>query len=165
MASPAKTTSSSSSITWRTNSIMKKYELCDLTRRSFSGNPFTKPVVITNPRAFNPKTAANSPSDFPRRHSTGRGSVDSLSDLDKENSKDQIPKPTRLRSPAPSKGTKNFMAPTISAASKINASPRKKVLVERNEPARSSVSFSDIKGLTMEDKESTPEVALKQKKV
>ncbi|KAE8725628.1 S-adenosyl-L-methionine-dependent methyltransferases superfamily protein isoform 1 [Hibiscus syriacus] len=78
-------------------------------------------------------------------------------------SKDHNPKPTRLRSPASSKGTTNFMAPTISAASKINASPRKKVLVERNEPARSSVSFSDIKGLTMEDKESTPEVALKQK--
>ncbi|XP_039018316.1 uncharacterized protein LOC120149657 [Hibiscus syriacus] len=165
MASPAKTTSSSSSIPWRTNPIMRKSELCDPTRRSFSGNPFTKPAVITNPRAINPKTPASGPSDFPRRHSTGRGSVDSLSDLDKENSKDQNPKPTRLRSPAPSKGTKNFMTPTISAASKINASPRKKVLVERNEPTRSSVSFSDIKGLTIEDNKSTPEIALKQKKV
>ncbi|KAK8558712.1 hypothetical protein V6N13_098354 [Hibiscus sabdariffa] len=163
MASPAKT--ASSSIPCRTNPNTKKSELCNPIRRSFSGNPFTKPAVITDPRAFNPKTPANSPSDFPRRHSTSRGSVDSLRDLDKENSKDQNPKPTRLRSPAPSKGTKNFMAPTISAASKINASPRKKVLVERNEPARSSVSFSDLKGLTMEDHESTPEIALKQKKV
>ncbi|KAL4318441.1 hypothetical protein GQ457_18G015660 [Hibiscus cannabinus] len=161
MASPAKTTSSS--IPCRTNPTTKKSELCNPIRRSFTGNPFTKPAVITDPRAFNPKTPANSPSDFPRRHSTGRGSVDSLRDLDKENSKDQNPKPTRLRSPAPSKGTKNFMAPTISAASKINASPRKKVLVERNEPARSSVSFSDLKGLTIEDYESTPEIALKKK--
>ncbi|GMI83725.1 hypothetical protein HRI_002041800 [Hibiscus trionum] len=163
MATPAKTTSSS--IPCRTNPNMKKSELCDPTRRSFSGNPFTKPAVITDPRAFNPKTPANSPSDFPRRHSTGRGSVESWRDLGKENSKDQNPKPTRLRSPAPSKGTKNFMVPTISAASKINASPRKKVLVERNEQVRSSVSFSDIKGLTMEDDKSTPEIALKQKMV
>ncbi|KAK8624835.1 hypothetical protein V6N13_089721 [Hibiscus sabdariffa] len=163
MASPAKTTSSL--IPCRTNPNMKKSELCNPIRRSFSGNPFTKPAVITDPRAFNPKTPANSPSDFPRRHSTSRRSVDSLRDLGKENSKDQNPKPTRLRSPAPSKSTKNFMAPTISAASKINASPRKKVLVERNEPARSSVSFSDLKGLTMEDHESTPEIALKQKEV
>lgn len=57
------------------------------------------------------------------------------------------------------------MAPTISAASKINASPRKKILVERNELARSSVSFSDVKSLIMQDNESTPEIALKPKKV
>ena len=46
----------------------------------------------------------------------------------------------RIRPPAVSKGTKNFMSPTVSAASKITASPRKKVLVERNELIRTSVS-------------------------
>lgn len=103
--------------------------------------------------------------DFPRRHSTGRdSSVSSLPDSNKENSKDRNLKPTRVRSPAHSKGTKNFMSPTISAASKINASPRKKILVERNE-LRSSVSFSDVKSLIMEDNEPTPETTLKQKKV
>ncbi|KAK6253389.1 hypothetical protein QUC31_015109 [Theobroma cacao] len=163
MASPAKT--SSSSLPCRTNPNMKKSEISDPMRRSFSGNPFAKPSIVTNPRTFNPSTPANSPSDFPRRHSAGRESVASLRDSDKENSKDQNPKPTRVRSPAPSKGSKNFMSPTISAASKINASPRKKILVERNESVRSSVSFSDVKSLIKEDNESTPEIALKQKRV
>ncbi|XVF67402.1 hypothetical protein PTKIN_Ptkin10aG0118100 [Pterospermum kingtungense] len=158
MASPART--SSSSLPCRTNPNMKKSELCDPMRRSFSGNPFTKPSVITNPRAFDPNTPANSPSDFPRRHSTGRESVSSLRDSNKENSIDKSPKPTRVP-----KGTKNFMSPTISAASKINASPRKKILAERNEPARSSVSLSDVKSLIMEENEPTQETALKQKKV
>ncbi|XVE66691.1 hypothetical protein DITRI_Ditri08aG0098900 [Diplodiscus trichospermus] len=166
MASPATTSSSSSSsIPCRTNPNMKKSELCDPKRRSFSGNPFTKPSVITNPKAFNPNTPANSPSDFPRRHSIGRESVVSFRDSDKENSKDQNPKPTRVRSPAVSKGMKNFMSPTISAASKINTSPRKKILAERNEPVRSSISFSDVKSLIMEDNEANPEAGLKQKKV
>ncbi|KAH1030905.1 hypothetical protein J1N35_043079 [Gossypium stocksii] len=163
MTSLSKT--SSSLIPCRTNANTRKSELCDPTRRSFNGSPFTKPAVITNPKAFNLNTPANSPSDFSRRHSTGRESVASLRDPNKENYIDQNPKPTRLRSPAVSKGTKNFMAPTISAASKINASPRKKILVERNELARSSVSFSDVKSLIMQDNESTPEVALKPKKV
>ncbi|XP_021280109.1 uncharacterized protein LOC110413573 [Herrania umbratica] len=164
MASPAKT-SSSSSLPCRTNPNMKKSEISDPMRRSFSGNPFAKPSIVTNPRTFNPSTPANSPSDFTRRHSTSRESVASLRDSDKENSKDQNPKPTRVRSPAPSKGSKNFMSPTISAASKINASPRKKILVERNESVRSSVSFSDVKSLIKEDNESTPEIGLKQKRV
>nr|GMC48144.1 protein RALF-like 34 [Ipomoea batatas] len=47
----------------------------------------------------------------------------------------------KLRSPA--KGSKNFMSPTISAASKICASPKKKVLVDRNEPGRSSIMWCD----------------------
>ena len=51
----------------------------------------------------------------------------------------------KVRSPAITKGSKNFMTPTISAASKINSSPRKKVLVERNEPVRTSISFFDGK--------------------
>ncbi|MBA0586596.1 hypothetical protein Gorai_017331 [Gossypium raimondii] len=162
MASPPKISSSSCKM----NPNLKKAETHDPMRRSFSGNPFTKPSVITNRKAFNPKTPANSPSGFPRRHSTGRESVASLRDPDKENSRDQNLKPTRVKSPALLKGAKNFMSPTISAASKINASPRKQILVERNEPARSSLSFSDVKSLTMEDNgATTPEVALKQKKV
>ncbi|MBA0556972.1 hypothetical protein Golob_027032 [Gossypium lobatum] len=162
MASPPKISSSSCKM----NPNLKKAETHDPMRRSFSGNPFTKPSVITNRKAFNPKTPANSPSGFPRRHSTGRESVASLRDPDKENSRDQNLKPTRVKSPALSKGAKNFMSPTISAASKINASPRKQILVERNEPVRSSVSFSDVKSLIMEDNgATTPEVALKQKKV
>lgn len=58
----------------------------------------------------------------------------------KENGKDQIMKPVRGSSPSLSKGAKNFMSPTISAASKIAPSPKKKVLGERNEPVRTSSS-------------------------
>ncbi|KAK9677357.1 hypothetical protein RND81_11G138100 [Saponaria officinalis] len=57
-------------------------------------------------------------------------------------------KPVAARAKSPSiitKGTKNFMSPTISAASKINPSPRKKVLGERNEAIRTSASLSDGK--------------------
>ncbi|XP_039035246.1 uncharacterized protein LOC120171634 [Hibiscus syriacus] len=165
MASPAKISSSSSPSSCKMNSHLKKSELNDPTRRSFSGNPFAKPSVITNRRAFNPTTPANSPSDFPRRHSTSRESVASLPDHGKENTQGSNPKPTSLKSPALSKCKKNFMSPTISAASKINTSPRKQILVERNESVRSSVSLSNVKGLIMEDNESTPEIALQQKKV
>ena len=65
--------------------------------------------------------------DFSRRGSVGiRESGGSLRDSfdDKENGKDQILKPTKVRSPAvSSKGSKNFMSPTISASCKINESP------------------------------------------
>ncbi|XP_039068661.1 uncharacterized protein LOC120214928 [Hibiscus syriacus] len=162
MASPAKISSSPSSC--KMNSHLKKSELNDPTRRSFSGNPFAKPSVITNRRAFNPSTPANSPSDFPRRHSTSRESAASLPDHGKENARDSNLKPTSIKSPALSKGKKNFMSPTISAASKINTSPRKQILVERNEPVRSSFSFSNVKIIAMEDNESKPEIGPNQKK-
>ncbi|KAL4615148.1 hypothetical protein ACB092_07G104200 [Castanea dentata] len=124
----------------RPNSSARNSETSNPIRRSFSGNPFTKPSVVTNPRGFNPNTPANSPSDFHRRNSIGRDQED------KENTKDHNLKPGRVRSPAvASKGTKNFMSPTISAASKITPSPKKKILVERNEPARTSLSFSTEK--------------------
>ncbi|KAK7363746.1 hypothetical protein VNO77_05900 [Canavalia gladiata] len=117
-------------------------EISNPMRRSFTGNPFTKPTVIANPRTNFPITPANSPSDFPRRSSVGiRESAGSLRDItdDKENGKDQILKPAKVRSPAASsKGTKNFMSPTISASCKVNESPRKKVLVERNESVPNS---------------------------
>ncbi|XAR73007.1 hypothetical protein NMG60_11019843 [Bertholletia excelsa] len=55
------------------------------------------------------------------------------------------------------------MSPTISAASKINASPRKKVLAERNESVRSSISFSEGKSLASDitdDADSQLEIGL-----
>ncbi|GAV78801.1 hypothetical protein CFOL_v3_22266 [Cephalotus follicularis] len=122
-------------------------EISNPMRRSFSGIPFTKPSIVANPTGFSPITPANSPSDYLRRNSIGRENVSSLHDYeDKENGKDPNSKTARVKSPVALKGTKNFMSPTISAASKINASPRKKVLVERNESIRSTVSFSNTKG-------------------
>ncbi|KAJ7954193.1 Serine/threonine-protein kinase TOR [Quillaja saponaria] len=57
----------------------------------------------------------------------------------------RIRKPARVRSPAASKSTKHFMSPTVSASSKVTVSPRKKILHERNEPVRPSVSSCDSK--------------------
>ncbi|PIN07841.1 hypothetical protein CDL12_19590 [Handroanthus impetiginosus] len=119
-------------------------------RRSFSGNnPFGKPSVLTNPRRFDPITPANSPSDFGRRRSVGiecTGSSHLKDYEEKENDvKDHFLKASKVQSPA--KGSKNFMAPTISAASKFTPSPRKKVLVERNDPVRTSISLSDGKAM------------------
>ncbi|CAL5358144.1 unnamed protein product [Camellia sinensis] len=142
--------------------------------RSFSANPFARPSILTNPRGLPPATPANSPADFARRHSIGKeGGVSSRSCEEKENEKDQNLKPVKIRSPAVSKGTKNFMTPTISAASKINSSPRKKVLAERNEPVRTSISFScgknafgslNLSDLT-EDLDSKSEMGLNQNMV
>ncbi|KAI6684363.1 hypothetical protein NL676_030276 [Syzygium grande] len=116
------------------------------TRRSFSGNPFSKPAIVTNARAFNPVTPANSPSEYPRRLSVGRESLASFREHeDKENGKDQSAKQARIKSVAPFKSPKNFMSPTISAASKVNASPKKRVLTDRNEPVRTSVTLSDLR--------------------
>nr|XP_023928809.1 uncharacterized protein LOC112040139 [Quercus suber]POE90405.1 hypothetical protein CFP56_59945 [Quercus suber] len=140
MALPSNKASASTIMSGRPNSSARNSETSNPIRRSFSGNPFTKPSVVTNPRGFNPNTPANSPSDFHRRNSIGRDQGD------KENTKDHNLKPGRVRSPAvASKCTKNFMSPTISAASKITPSPKKKILVERNEPARTSLSFSTEK--------------------
>ncbi|KAK7348457.1 hypothetical protein VNO80_23015 [Phaseolus coccineus] len=115
-------------------------EISNPMRRSFTGNPFTKPSIVPTHGA---KTPANSPLDFSRRGSVGvRESGGSLRDSldDKENGKDQILKPVKVRSPAVcSKGSKNFMSPTISASCKINESPRKRVLTERNEMVPSPV--------------------------
>ncbi|KAK7387758.1 hypothetical protein VNO78_22550 [Psophocarpus tetragonolobus] len=131
---PSKKTSSMPS-----NPNSRSSEISDPMRRSFTGNPFIKPSIVPNHGA---KTPVNSPSDFSRRGSigvreSGGGSLrDSLDD--KENGKDHTLKPAKVRSPAvSSKGSKNFMSPTISASFKINESPRKKILVERNEPVLS----------------------------
>lgn len=54
----------------------------------------------------------------------------------KENHKDALRSPAKIAS-------KNFMAPTISAASKFTPSPRKKILGEKNELTRTSIQFLD----------------------
>lgn len=113
-------------------------------RRSFSGNPFSRPSVLATHRGFNPVTPANSPADSARRVSNpGKeglgGSSLSWGSEEKENES----KAAKLRSPA--KGSKNFMSPTISASSKIAQSPKKKILVERNDPVRTSITLSDGK--------------------
>ncbi|KAI4375930.1 hypothetical protein MLD38_013742 [Melastoma candidum] len=64
----------------------------------------------------------------------------------KENGIDRFWKPSRVESPGPMKPTKHFKSSTISAVSKINASPRKKILAEKNELARcpwSSLNVSE----------------------
>ncbi|KAL3576222.1 hypothetical protein D5086_021505 [Populus alba] len=150
-----------------TNPNSRNSETSNPMRRSFSGSPFVKPSIISNQRGgggFNPNTPVNTPSDYPRRNSISRENIAvALPDHeDKENGKDQNWKSVRIRSPA--KGAKNFMSPTISAASKINASPRKKILADWNEQIRTSISFSDTKSPLIEDLYSKPNKGLNQKK-
>ncbi|XP_049389398.1 uncharacterized protein LOC125853709 [Solanum stenotomum] len=109
------------------------------TRRSFTGNPFSRPSVLSTQRGFNPVTPANSPADSARRVSNPGKEGSSWGYEEKENES----KAAKLKSPA--KGSKNFMSPTISASSKIAQSPKKKILVERNDPVRTSITFSDGK--------------------
>ncbi|KAL3614288.1 hypothetical protein CASFOL_042362 [Castilleja foliolosa] len=133
-----------------TNPNSRNSEVHSTTRRSFNGNnSFAKPSTLANPKRLDPMTPANSPSDFARRRSVGSGSCLKISE-EKENNnnnneKDQFMKTSKLQSPA--KGSKNFMAPTISAASKFTPSPRKKALVERNDPVRTSISLFDGKAI------------------
>ncbi|XP_073306986.1 uncharacterized protein [Primulina huaijiensis] len=120
------------------------------TRKSFSGgnNPLGKPSILTNLRRFDPVTPANTPSDFTRRSVGKESCVGLFFNVceEKENDeKDMNFKAAKLRSPA--KNSKNFMSPTISAASKFTPSPRKRVLVERNDPVRTSMSLSDGKAM------------------
>ncbi|ONH92061.1 hypothetical protein PRUPE_8G151500 [Prunus persica] len=108
----------------------------------YEGVEFAKPSIDANPRSFSPNTPANSPSENPGLISMGT--------VVTFHGKNQNCKQMRVRSSSGSNGTKNFMSPTISAASKVTASPRKKILVERNEPVRaSSVSFSDLKSSSL----------------
>ena len=62
MALPSNKASASTIMSGRPNSSARNSETSNPIRRSFSGNPFTKPSVVTNPRGFNPNTPANSPS-------------------------------------------------------------------------------------------------------
>ncbi|CAE5984264.1 unnamed protein product [Arabidopsis arenosa] len=119
MASPTnKNPSFSPPIPNRPNPKPRNSEAGDPLRRSFGGNPFPA------------NTKTNIPSDISRRNSFGG---------DKENETKPVLTP---------KSSKNFMSPTISAVSKMNPSPRKRVLSDKNEMSR---SFSDVKGLILED--------------
>ncbi|KAL5988341.1 hypothetical protein ACLOJK_036105 [Asimina triloba] len=121
-------------------------------RRSFSGNPTARSSISSVPRAYNPVTPVNSPAGIkcppfppfhlPRRNSMSKEAVPAFrASYEKENESDRIlSKQFRMKSPVASTGTKNFMAPTISAASKVIPSPRKKVLTERNETVRTSLT-------------------------
>ncbi|EFH69176.1 hypothetical protein ARALYDRAFT_471862 [Arabidopsis lyrata subsp. lyrata] len=135
--------SSSPSMPSRPNPKLRNSETGDLMRRSFRGNPF--------------------PADSSRRNSIGRECNNRVEFGDKENQhdKDQICNVVKV----PTKGSKHFMSPTISAVSKINPSPRKKILSDKNEVSRSfdkthhqvqvksSVSFSDVISIIGEDKD------------
>ncbi|KAJ6302637.1 hypothetical protein OIU77_016677 [Salix suchowensis] len=151
-----------------TNHYSRNSETSNPMRRSFNVSPFVKPSIISNQNGgggcFNPNTPVNTPSDYLRRNSISReNTVVALPDHeDKENGTGQNWKSVRVRSPA--KGAKNFMSPTISAASKINASPRKKILADGNEQTRTSISFSDAKSPLMEDSHSKPNKVSNQKK-
>ncbi|KAJ6424465.1 hypothetical protein OIU84_025281 [Salix udensis] len=151
-----------------TNHYSRNSETSNPMRRSFNASPFVKPSIISNQKGgggcFNPNTPVNTPSDYFRRNSISReNTVLALPDHeDKENGTGQNWKSVRVRSPAT--GAKNFMSPTISAASKINASPRKKILADGNEQTRTSISFSDAKSPLMEDSHSKPNKVLNQKK-
>ncbi|CAN6870404.1 unnamed protein product [Brassica oleracea] len=112
----------SPSIPNRPNPKPRNSEAGDPLRRSFGGNPF--PV----------NSKVNVPSDVSRRKSFGGRDFS-----DKEN---------ETKAPPTPKGSKNFMSPTISAVSKINPSPRKRVLSDKNQVTR---SLSDVKGLTFEE--------------
>ncbi|ESQ50914.1 hypothetical protein EUTSA_v10022556mg [Eutrema salsugineum] len=130
MASPANNNSSSSPpIPNRPNPKPRNSEVGDPLRRSFGGNPFPA------------NSKVNIPKDFSRRNSFGGRENPRVEFGDKENENKALPLP---------KASKNFMSPTISAVSKINPSPRKKVLSEKNELSRSS----DTKGLILEETKS-----------
>ncbi|KAL5705937.1 hypothetical protein ACHQM5_024162 [Ranunculus cassubicifolius] len=115
-------------------------------RKSFNGNFLT--------RHSRPATPANSPSEFTRRSLGQKEGLRGSCEF-KENEKDQ------KKMMKESKGTKSFMAPTISAISKISPSPRKKVLAERNELVRSSVSESEGKNFMGGDLEVEEDHVLK----
>ncbi|CAI9268996.1 unnamed protein product [Lactuca saligna] len=108
-------------------------------RRSFSGNPFTRPNIVVNPRSINPATPANTLAtiDHTKRGPLLRKSTSrSMFQYGKENHKDIVRSPARSYE-------KSFMAPTIKAASKFTPSPRKKVLGEKNVVIRTSIQFLD----------------------
>ncbi|VFQ59109.1 unnamed protein product [Cuscuta campestris] len=113
-------------------------------RRSFGGTPSPIPLPLSNTgrRSFRrscPPSPSNSPADSGRRSlPVKEEKPESWDCSEKENER-----AAKLRSPA--KGSKNFMSPTFSAASKFSSSPKKKVLVERNEPVRTSISLCDGK--------------------
>ncbi|KAF3624024.1 hypothetical protein FXO38_30458 [Capsicum annuum] len=113
-------------------------------RRSFNDNPFSRPSILATHRGFNPVTPANSPADSTRMVSnSGKGELGSSSLSWGFDEKENESKAAKLK--LPSKGSKNFISPTISASSKIAQYPEKKILVERNDLVRTSITLSDGK--------------------
>ncbi|XP_068655060.1 probable GPI-anchored adhesin-like protein PGA55 [Aristolochia californica] len=111
-------------------------------RKSFTGTASGRPSLHAIRRNFYPITPANSPAsqEIPPRKIRAS--------FEKENEKDRTASSSvRIQSPVVSKGIKNFMVPTISTASKVAASTKKKVLSERNETVSSSVSLSDTQSV------------------
>ncbi|PHT84135.1 hypothetical protein T459_12578 [Capsicum annuum] len=104
----------------------------------------TSAVLVTH-SGFNSITPANSPADSVRTVSnSGKGELGSSSSLSWDfDEKENESKAAKLKSSG--KGSKNFMSPTISTSSKIAQSPKKKILVERNDPVRTSITLSDGK--------------------
>ncbi|XP_076886609.1 uncharacterized protein LOC143536523 [Bidens hawaiensis] len=104
------------------------------TRKSFNVNSFARPNSLINPKTSNPFTPANTPAatDVNKRTSVMRKSVGNCSMF--QDGKENHNRKDAFRSPAKT-GSKNFMAPTISAASKFtpNPSPRKQILAEKND--------------------------------
>ncbi|KAL1812068.1 hypothetical protein ACET3Z_022133 [Daucus carota] len=142
-----------------TNPNLRASETNSSIRRSFTGNPFARPSVHTSPRGFVPNTPANSPAEFGRKLPVGKeGSFRGFEE--KENEKLHSLKAIKCKSPL--KASKNFMSPTISAASKFTPSPRKKILGERNEPIRTSISFSDGQESSVSDIDTKSESGFNQ---
>ncbi|PHT28935.1 Serine/threonine-protein kinase TOR [Capsicum baccatum] len=113
-------------------------------RRRFNGNLFLRPSVHATHRGFNPVTPANSHADSTIMVSnSGKGELGSFSLSWGFDEKENESKAAKLKSP--SKGSKNFMFLTISTSSKIAQSRKKKILVERNDPVRTSITLSDGK--------------------
>ncbi|EOA36803.1 hypothetical protein CARUB_v10008298mg [Capsella rubella] len=142
--------SSSPSMPSRPNPKPRNSETGDLMRRSFRGNPF--------------------PADSSRRNSVGNSRVEFGDKENHQSDKDLISNVVVNKGP---KGSKHFMSPTISAVSKINPSPRKKILSDKNEMSRSfdkthhqvksSVSFSDVISIIGEYKDHD-EICIDEKK-
>ncbi|KAH9301071.1 hypothetical protein KI387_012654, partial [Taxus chinensis] len=102
-------------------------------RKSFNVNVFPKAPPSRNSNQSS-CTPANSPADYPQRASPFKDfnvPARQSEEIGLENVRPCPPKSAAAKSPAP-KTKKNFMAPTFSAASKA-ASPKKRVLAERNE--------------------------------
>ncbi|KAF3777272.1 hypothetical protein EJ110_NYTH46112 [Nymphaea thermarum] len=115
----------------------------------------------------------NSPSDFHQRSSGVRERSVSpslrASFEHKEDDRDEnrhVPKLARSGPlPSFSKGTKNFMAPTISAASKVAASPRKKVLSERNSVDHNASPFSSTSSPQVQEPEAFSRTTVEDRSV
>ncbi|PHU19109.1 hypothetical protein BC332_10260 [Capsicum chinense] len=107
-----------------------------LSIRSFPPHPRTSENKNSTPRrSFNDSTRMMS--------NSGKGELGSSSLSWGFDEKENESKAAKLKSPA--KGSKNFMSMTISASSKIAQSRKKKILVERNDPLRTSITLSDGK--------------------